>query len=87
MADRDVTQTGKDKDGDITDLCNPGEDWSPRSVTLVISDIDFKLHEYFSKVGESRVLIHVVDDPDKGKYLRTNQDGTEKNNLDELPDC
>jgi len=30
MADRQVTQSRKDSDGDILALCNPGEYWSPR---------------------------------------------------------
>ena len=52
-----------------------------------IKDIEDNTHTYYSKVGNSRVRIHVVNDSQKGKYLRTNQDGAEKNNLDELPDC
>ena len=31
MAKRYVRQTGKDKDGDITRLCNSGQPWSPRA--------------------------------------------------------
>ena len=30
MADRQVTASGKDKDGDITKLCKSGEAWSSR---------------------------------------------------------
>jgi hypothetical protein len=30
MADRQVARTGKDRDGDITALCNSGAFWSPR---------------------------------------------------------
>ena len=87
MAERDVTQTGKDRDGDITRLCNPGEQWSPRSKAAAIRDIDDKVHSYFA-VGPAgnRTPIHVVNGP-TGKYLRTNWDGTERNNLDDLPDC
>ena len=87
MANRDVTHSGKDKDGDITKLCNPGKSWSPRSKAGAIEDIDNDIHVYYSKVGKNRVRIHVVNDSQKGKYLRTKQDGTVKNNLDELPDC
>ena len=87
MANRDVTHSGKDKEGDITKLCNPGKSWSPRLKRNAIRDIDNNIHVYYSKVGNSRVRIHVVNDSQKGKYLRTNQDGTHKNNLDELPDC
>ena len=30
MARRQVTRTGKDRNGNITSLCNYGEAWSPR---------------------------------------------------------
>ena len=47
MADRRVTASGKDRDGDITRLCNGGEYWSPRSKANAISDIESKTHSYF----------------------------------------
>ena len=87
MAKREVTHTGKDEDGDITKLCYPGEWWSPRMKVDAISDIELNLYTYYVKVGVKEVQIHVVNDPERGKYLRTNPDETEKNNLDELPDC
>jgi len=37
--------------------------------------------------GLDRVDIEVVDDDEKGKYLRTDPDETTENNLDNLPDC
>ena len=40
MADRRVTATGKDSDGDITRLCNSGELWSPRSKADAVNDIE-----------------------------------------------
>ena len=87
MADRKVTRTGKDSDGDITRLCNPGMSWSPRSKADAIRDIDGKTQTYFVDVaGSGRVDIHVVNGP-KGKYLRTDPDATTGNNLDDLPDC
>lgn len=86
MADREVRQTGKDKDGDITALCNSTENWSPRKKDDAISDIENKLHTYHVPWKSGRTEIHVVNGPN-GKYLRTDRDSTTKNNLDDLPDC
>lgn len=87
MADRRVTHSGKDKDGDITKLCNPGETWSPRNKSNAISDIETHQHSYYVQAaGGNRVDIHVVHGPN-GKYLRTDPDRTSRNNLDDLPDC
>lgn len=86
MARREVTHTRKDKDGDITALCNPGFSWSPRSKLLAITDIESGDHQYYVKVGLHNVGINVVDGS-SGKYLRTDPDKTNTNNLDDLPDC
>ena len=86
MADRRVTQTQKNSEGDILGLCNPGESWSPRSKADAISDIDNRVHTYYVNAAGARTDIHVVNDPD-GKYLRTDADGSSPNNLDNLPDC
>lgn len=87
MADRRVTRTGKDGDGDITQLCNPGMAWSPRKKADAIRDIEHNLHTYYvQNPGGKRTDIHVVNGP-TGKYLRTDPDNSEGNNLDELPDC
>ncbi len=86
MADRRVTHTGKDRDGDITKLCTPGEHWSPRAKRDAISDIESESHSYFVRSSRGRSNIHVVNGP-TGKYLRTDPDGDAGNNLDELPDC
>lgn len=88
MADRRVTKTRKDSDGDILSLCNDSQVWSPRDKADAIKDIDDGVHTYYvqwKKAG--RTDIHVVDDKEKGKYLRTDRDDTDKNNLDELEDC
>jgi hypothetical protein len=87
MADRQVTATKKDDEGDILALCNADESWSPRKKADAIKDIDGKDHRYYVKKGGKEVDIHVVDHPKFGKYLRTGPDGSESNNLDELPDC
>lgn len=87
MADRQVTQTRKDRDGDILALCHLGRDWSPREKADAIRDIESSLHTYFVMWPEGkRTEIRVVNGP-KGKYLRTDRDETTRNNLDDLPDC
>lgn len=86
MADRRVTSTGKDADGDITSLCNKGESWSPRSKSGAIADIDGGAHTYYVRDSQGRSDIHVVHEAG-GSYLRTDPDGRAGNNLDELPDC
>lgn len=87
MAKRYVTATGKDSQGDITKLCQPGAAWSPRAKAGAISDIETGEHEYWvnwSNAPETR--IRVVPGA-TGKYLRTDRDTTSRNNLDDLPDC
>lgn len=86
MANRQVTQSRKDKDGDITALCNPSKDWSPRYKSNAISDIESGTHRYYVVVGRKEVDIHVVKLNGK-KHLRTDPDETKRNNLDDLPDC
>lgn len=86
MSDREVTRSRKDKDGDITALCNPGNWWSPRLKKDVISDINLKIHTYFVRLENQRVNIRVVQGQ-SGPYLRTDPDITSRNNLDDLLDC
>jgi len=86
MADREVTQTRKDRYGDITALCTPVSSWSPRSKEDAIRDIDSGTHTYYVRWPEKRTEIRVVNAP-SGKYLRTDRDSTTRNNLDDLPDC
>lgn len=85
MADREVTQTRKDK-GEITALCNPGAGWTPRSKEDAIQDIESKTHAYHVRWTEKRTEIRVVQGS-TGKYLRTDRDNTTRNNLLDLPDC
>ena len=87
MADRPVRKTRKDRDGDILALCSDGASWSPRSKRDAIADIENGLHTYYVPWTRGHTEIHVVDDPVKGKYLRTDRDSTARNNLDELDDC
>lgn len=94
MGTRKVTKTGKDRDGDITSLCNPGEWWSPRKKADAIKDIRdagkpySENSPYYTMVdGKSVAVVVIEDDKIKGDYLRTDRDKTTKNNLAELPDC
>jgi hypothetical protein len=85
--DRQVTRSGKDRDGDITALCNSGEYWSPRKKWDAIHDIESGTHTYFVRQpGTTRTSVRVVNSPN-GKYLRTTADAADANNLDNLPDC
>ena len=86
MADRRVTQSGKDSQGDITNLCNPAYSWSPRSKANAIYDIENGNHRYYVREEGNGVWVHVVNGS-TGKYLRTTADSSSKNNLDNLPDC
>lgn len=86
MPRRAVTQSGKDRHGDITSLCNPGQFWSPRRKADAIADIEKGEHSYYVPWPEGPTEIRVVHGP-TGKYLRTDRDQTTRNNLDDLPDC
>lgn len=86
MADRAVRKTGKDRDGDITALCDGGASWSPRSKADAIGDIESGTHTYHVPWTTGRTEIRVAQGP-TGKYLRTDSDSTKRNNLDDLPDC
>ncbi|MBS9405480.1 DUF3892 domain-containing protein [Halomonas sp. TRM85114] len=86
MADRRVTATGKDRDGDITKLCNSTESWPTRSKADAVRDIDGKTHSYYVDRAGHRTDVHVVT-VDGNKHLRTTADKSSQNNLDNLPDC
>lgn len=86
MADRAVTRTGKDRDGDITRLCNGGQHWSPVSKATAIREIESGTHRYYVPWNDGPTMIRVVNGS-SGKYLRTDKDSTSRNNLDDLPDC
>lgn len=89
MADRRVTRSRKDGDGDITALCNSGQYWSPRTKADAISDIESGNHTYYVEDNAGRSDIEVIRDATVagGKYLRTDPNGSCSDNLDNLPDC
>jgi hypothetical protein len=87
MADRHVTKSGKDKDGDITSLCQSGAFWSPRQKADAIADIDGKVHSYFTKDSKGNRADVKVKERNGKKYLTTDADSSSDNNLDNLPDC
>lgn len=84
MADRRLTHTGKDEDGDIIRLCNPAS-WGSATKARAIQEIDDGDHSYYvHEPGTDPVEVKVVDD---GRHLRTTADPNHANNLDNLPDC
>ena len=83
---RQVTHTGKDRNGDITSLCNPGQSWSPRRSADAIDDIETGTHSYYVQVQHPAVDVNVVNRGGR-KHLQTTADGKSPNNLDNLPDC
>jgi hypothetical protein len=88
MANRIVTHTGKDRDGDITALCNLGESWSPRLKADAVADIDNRVHRYSAQApGTQPARIETYRGADGTKHLRTVADSDSRNNLDNLPDC
>lgn len=84
MADRRVTKTGKDEDGDITELCGT---WGTASKADAITHIESGTHTYYVQDSQGRRAdVHVVKG-DTGKYLRTDPNSSCSDNLDSLPDC
>ena len=87
MAKRYVNKSGKDKDGDITKLCNSAADWSPRHKADAIRDIEYGAHSYWVSWTDGQETETKVVNGSTGKHLRTLRDGSTRNNLDDLPDC
>ena len=84
MANRRVTKTGKDSDGDITAVCGA---WGRTASADAISDIENDDHSYYVQDGRGRTAdVHVVNRA-TGKYLRTDPNSDCSDNLDNLPDC
>ncbi len=60
MAERRVTQTRKNDEGDIMALCQPGAYWSPRYTDAAIEDINNGTHRHYVQGAAGRSDIHVV---------------------------
>lgn len=83
MVKRQVTRSGKDRDGDITKLCGA---WGSTGKVQAIQQIEGRTHNYVVGTGATEVRVLVKPGP-RGKYLTTSPDGRSQNNLDNLPDC
>lgn len=85
--ERRVTHSAKNDEGDITGLCSPGASWSPRTKKHAIDDIESGTHTYYVDAAGYRSIVSVVKHANGTKFLRTTGDATNKNNLNNLPDC
>lgn len=77
---RDNTHEG------ITHLGGPGGGGWKWTRAQVIASIEAKTNTFFTRVGEVRADIEVIDGAN-GKYLRTRADGTLNDNLLSLQEC
>ncbi len=84
MAERLVTHTYRNTQGDILAIGNPEESWGQRQTEWAIDDIVREIHEYNVQGSNGLRRIYVVNGQ-YGPYLRTVPDSTEGNNLDNLP--
>jgi hypothetical protein len=83
VADKRVTKSGKNDQGDITFLCGA---WGNVSKTVAITEIENKTNRYYVEEETPAVDVVVISGI-TGKILRTTADRTSKNNLDNLPNC
>ncbi len=77
--------------GDITHLAVKEKNamWTKETIIGSIENQEDKFWSYVYKNGtkdkDTKIEVKVIDDEVKGKYLRTQADPTEENNLLELP--
>ncbi|GGM15702.1 DUF3892 domain-containing protein [Nakamurella endophytica] len=84
MTECQVTHVTRDQWGRTLELRNDAIPWR-RSAAACIYDIETGLNSYYVLWREvGRTDIHVVNGP-TGKYLRTDHDSSQRNNLDDLP--
>lgn len=57
--ERRVRSAGKNREGDITSLCNAGEWWSPRSKVDAVGDIESNAYAYYVEEQTPRSFVHV----------------------------
>ncbi|HWL45253.1 MAG TPA: DUF3892 domain-containing protein [Ilumatobacter sp.] len=84
MADRRVTRSGKDRDGDITSLCGS---WGSAPKATAISQIELGTYRYYVQDGLGRQATVRVYQAGGRKHLRTDPNSACSDNLDNLPDC
>lgn len=82
MAERRITHSRKDDDGDILGVKGV---WGTASTADVVSHIENSTHVYYVRETDTSTRVHVVTEGRK-KHIRTNADSRSKNNLDNLPD-
>ena len=81
---RQVTRTGKDRDGDIAALCGT---WGRVTKQVAIRQIENSLCRYFVQDQFGRQANVIVVNGPNGKYLRTDPNSSCSDNLDNLPNC
>jgi len=87
MADRKVTHSEKDSDGDIIGLCWQGADGLKYvSRATAIGHLTKGTHRYYVEFEAPAVDV-VARPEDNPTYLTTEADGDSRNNLDNLDDC
>ena len=84
MADLKVTNTGKDRDGDILSLCGL---WGKTWKETAIWEIESGRHRYYVQDSLNRVAIVQVVNGFTRKYLRSDPNSSCSDNLDSLPPC
>ena len=86
MADRIVTHTFRNTEGDIVAIGNPEDSWQQRHKEWAISDIVAGRHRYFVQgSGGSLRPVDVISHA-SGPYLRARADSDTDNNLDNMPE-
>ena len=83
MTRRLVTATVTSTSGYVALLCNPAEEWSPRSVRDAVLDIELGSCSYFVVVEHRQAEVHTLQDSG-GTYLGAHAGGTDDNLLLDL---
>ena len=61
------------------------ENYAVFSVDEVIHNIENNRYDYYVQERTPKTDVHVVSEEDGSKYIRTDADATDKNNLENLP--
>lgn len=78
---------GADADQRIDALGGPGGGGWQLPIDSIIAIIESNEHNFFTRVNNQSVWIIVARRSNGRKYLKTEADGYEPNNLLSLPDC